>query len=257
MIFRYRQAQHKASAEDMAVIDELLSTLDIGSVLGVSEDEQSLAATQAYPEKGSRKLKREFSDVSLDEDGLPLCLGSSSTVDVKTPVKAKPVSPPEVKSCSTVQWSKKAKVQEARFLLFDGGHSLDFLSKLNEDLVCEDEGEGEIEQQVVETPPKATAKAKTKVAPKAKSQASQHDIPDGTKRGETEALGAVKLVTAASQTYVLHQLPGEKKWPLVVAVSQTQSEDHLNVGTELFRAILSHNLDKAGAVAKRQELLNK
>ena len=233
--------------------------LDSGAVVDESEDEQSMAATQVYPDKGTRKLKREISDISLDEDGMPLCLGSSSAVDVKTPVKAKPVIPPAVKSSSTVQWSKKAKVQEARFLLFDGGHSLDFLSKLNEDMVVEDEGEGEVEapeQQPLDTPPKATAKAKAKAAPKAKSQASQRDIPDGTKRGETEALGAVKLVTAASQTYVLHQLPGDTKWPLVVAVSQNQSEDHLNIGTQLFRAILAGNLDKAGAVAKRQQLLD-
>ena len=65
----------------------------------------------------------------------------------------------------------------------------------------------------------------------------------------------MKLVPAAAQTYILHQPVGDKKWPLVVAVSQNQSSNHLQLGAAIFKAILADDLDKAQAVAKRQELL--
>ena len=71
---RYKQAQHKASQADMEIVDELLSALDVG-VVEDSEGEQSLAPTQMYKDGVQRRaVKRQLSDVSLDEEGFPKCL---------------------------------------------------------------------------------------------------------------------------------------------------------------------------------------
>ena len=79
---RYKQAQHKASEADMEIVDELLSLLDAG-VVEDSEGEQSVAPTQMYKDGvQNRVVKRQLSDVSLDEEGFPRCLQGEP---VKTP----------------------------------------------------------------------------------------------------------------------------------------------------------------------------
>ena len=76
VVYRYKQAQHKASEDDMRDVDELLALIAPGAA--DTDDEQSVAPTQAYARVAAtqvpRVLKREISDVSLDEDGLPKCL---------------------------------------------------------------------------------------------------------------------------------------------------------------------------------------
>ena len=247
------------------MIDELLSMLESGAFMD-SDGEQSLAATQVYSEKGNRSLKREISDVSLDEDGFPKCLGASSDVAVKTPVKARSVATPpaNASSSATVQWHKKARVQESRFLLFDAGHSMEFLAKLNEDMAVEDDGEEQVwwaaVGQALATPPKPVAKAKPEATPTAKAESKAPSLDaqspeEDSRHGQTPTMGRVKLVPATSQTYIVHQPVGEKKWPLVVAVSQMQSPRHFEIGQAIFKAMMSDNLNKAQAVAKRTELL--
>ena len=171
------------------------------------------------------------------------------------------------KPSHSVQWSKKARGAESRFALFESGHSLEFLSKLNDDL----EGPiDEVEPSSAEnqTPCKAAVAAPVsshptpaKGSPKAKAKANASSVAaktpevDDSKYGQTHTLGKVKLVPAAAQTYILHQPVGDKKWPLVVAVSHKQSSNHLQIGTAIFKAIVADDLDKAQAIAKRQELM--
>ena len=255
---RCKQAQHKASEADMEIVDELLSSLDVG-VVEDSEGEQSLAPTQMYKDGVQRRaVKGQLSDVSLDEEGFPKCLQDEP---VKTPVK------PNVfrKPLNTVQWNKKVKGEETRFAFFESGHSLEFLSKLNEDLgdpSDEVEAENETPDRAPirkvpassqQSPAKGSPKAKAKG--KASSAATKASVDDDCKHGQTTTLGKVKLVPAALQTDIVHQPAGDRKWPLVVAVSQNQSVNHLQLGTAIFKAILADDLDKAQAVAKRQELL--
>ena len=231
----------------------------------------SPAPTKAYP---SRDLKRE---VSLDDDGFPLFLSSvPQTAKTEQPrpdpvVKTEPASTPVLKrkvevthaSSTAVSWTKKPKACSStdKFVLEELVHDKAFLDQLTHDVFERDETPA---PQVVEiakapnkdaapTSPKRVSAPKVKAVAKSKSKAG---AKAGITVGNNKKLGKLKAGLYGSQSYITHQLPGSPSKRLVVAISAKQTVNHQALCVKLLSAIVTKNMDKAGAIAERQKLLD-
>jgi hypothetical protein len=214
--------------------------------------------------------------VSLDEDGFPLFLSSTpATVQAEQPcpdpvVKTEAASVPVLKrrvevsraSSTAVAWSKKPKASSSadKFAFEEVVHDKAFLDQLTSDLFECDEVPA---SQVVETanaPKDATPKsAKPANAPKAKAVAkskSKAGVKASITVGNNKKLGKLKAGLYGAQSYITHQLPGSSSKRLVVAISAKQTANHQAMCIKLLNAIVGKNMDKAGAVAERQKLID-
>ena len=110
--------------------------------------------------------------------------------------------------------------------------------------------------------PKAQAKAKPKTAADAASKSSVRDSqPPGVEaktkaslRDESSSFGTIRAGMFADKSYI-QQRDSDGKWRLIVAVTNTQCEDHHSIITRLFQFCKGSGLSKPLVIAKRDSIL--
>ena len=110
--------------------------------------------------------------------------------------------------------------------------------------------------------PKAQAKAKPKTAADAASKSSVRDSqPPGVEvktkaslRDESSSFGIIRAGMFADKSYI-QQRDSDGKWRLIVAVTNTQCEDHHSIITRLFQFCKGSGLSKPLVIAKRDSIL--
>ena len=270
---RMSQLKHKATASDMAMVQELVDMI----VEGAISREPSPAETVLYT---TRKLKV---NVSLDEDGFPKMLSTSSSASKSSSSKSE-----DIKALSgDSEFAFLAELQ-AMSLASNAGRARLAASTVPED---EEPESGEANEGADAPDVEAAAPAKRKLAkplletplPKrrqstesvAKSanngnQHGQDEQPNGGQcyrrrgvdsvdtcvnignqqdqdqqpKGGDCKMGHVKLTLASKQSYIT---AGKK---LVVAVSEKQSEDHALIARMIFDQMLK------GKIANKEDALS-
>ena len=226
--------------------------MDDGEKTSSASREPSPAETVLYT---TRKLKVQ---VSLDEEGFPKMLAGSEPA-VKNPNASRAE---DVKALSAIAPSPFFAELQAMSLASQAGKVRLAASAAQEDPEVEEEHPA----SKPDVPPKrkTTKPAEQTPLPKRRmsvASASKADPPASPEpvphaRGQVQpksgqcSMGHVKLILASKQTYIT----ADKK--LVVAISQSMSDDHGKIGTFIFNQILMGKINKKeAALACRTTLL--
>ena len=219
---------------------------------------------------GKRKLKKEISDVSLDEDGFPKCFSSPSKVQLPTKSKKKrkvkkgtkktlskgSMPLPKGSSAETLPKGSSAetlpKGKSRPFKSFLRRRPAQTLQPCSSTWQEDDHLKGAMGFKRQAAAATSLAKGTTSLAKgskKKKSEAASGSKPPWVKLRVTRA-------TNPERTYIVgtrDATPGAKV-QLIVEVSKKRSTKHLSIINEIYRELESKSITKEEAIAMRERL---